>query len=339
MSRNKSFFIFSTTFLILVLLIEIFSSHIVYSYHLIDDYYYVANQKLRQLNESEKSDKILVFGSSMSREGIDPEILTKDLSAFDVFKFSVTRGKPMDFYLMWRNIREEKREEAKLVIISLSPWMFSKKLTLHTEQEEGTRVFFKSSAILALYGREAWNLDWFARQSVASVSSFYRYGDYIDQMLDHKNLSLWKFKGERAIAKAPPEYRYSENKPESYFLEQLQNKENLRIYSLSNYTWDIKENIQMRALQQLLHELQQKQIPVLVMDMAVNPYRKQLYESGLEEAYKQFVESAVSSYGKLYDFSSSYDKENFIDFSHLNPKGRQQFSEDLREIIVEDYAL
>jgi hypothetical protein len=338
MSRSKSFFIFSASFLLLALLVDLFSSRIVYSYPLIDDYYYAANQKLHQLNLSDPSDKILILGSSMSREGIDPEILVKDLGPLEIFKFSISKGKPTDFYLIWNKIEEEKREEMKLVIVSLSPWMFAKKLTAQVDEQPGTRVFFDPQAVITLYGKETRNLDWFPRQTIASMSSFYRYGDYIEQMIDHKKLSFWKDSTERAIAKAPPEYRYSKNQPQSYFAEELQNKENYRIYSRGNYNWDAERNVQIRALQYLLAELEQEKIPVMVLDMAVHPYRKHFYESGLEEEYKQLVQSVIPSHARFYDFSSSYEKESFIDFSHLNQKGRQQFSEDLREILEENYA-
>jgi len=304
----------------------------------IDNDYVLAVQELHRLN-SDSQDKIVIFGSSMGREGIDSQYLQGTIGEdkVSVYNFSISSGKPSDFYLIYRQITE--KEKIKLVVLTISPWAFEKMYTgnIKTGVDVFTNLAFKSAPIFEIMGRSDINALWFLRESVISAVPLYKYNEYFQKILDQKNLSFWKLPQERAKLESWRQYRYPENKPEEYFIEELKKEKNYEEYRNANYDWAEERNIQLKALGLLVSGLKKQSIPILVCDMPVNPYKQAFYEEGLIEGYSAAVRLALGQ-SRFTDFSFAYPKEDFVDFNHLNSQGRERFSWDLADILKNSYG-
>lgn len=304
----------------------------------IDNDYVLAIQELHRLN-SDIRDKIVIFGSSMGREGIDSQYLQQTIGEdkVSVYNFSISSGKPSDFYLIYRQITE--KEKIKLVVLTISPWAFEKMYTgnIKTGVDVFTNLAFKPTPIFEIMGWPDTGTLWFLRESVISAVPIYKYNEYFQKIIDQKNLSFWKQPQEKAKLESWRQYRYPENKPEEYFIEELKKEKNYEEYRNINYDWEPGENLQIRALVRLIRGLEEKAIPVLVVDMPVNPYKQAFYEEGLVESYSAAVRLALGQ-SRFTDFSFTYPKEDFVDFNHLNSRGRERFSQDLADILKNSYG-
>lgn len=92
----------------------------------------------------------------------------------------------------------------------------------------------------------------------------------------------------------------------------------------------------MRALKGFLSELDNQKIKVILIDSPINPYIKDLYDPEAENNFINTIKDCLNPYQKIYELAFKYPKSDFIDFNHLNHKGRRSFSEDLTEIIKEN---
>jgi len=303
----------------------------------IDNDYAIAIQDLCLINEDDAS-KVVFFGSSMAREGIDRRYLEDEFKGYRFYNFSFSSGKPSDFYFIFSKIKQ--KENIKLAVITISPWVFQKRYT--DDLTRGTDVFtsllFDPFVFYRIADWRDTDRSWLLRQSIFYVMPLYRYGDYLHKIFDHQNISFWKTKSERAVAETWIPYKYWENKPESYFAEELGKESNYEEYRNSNYYWDKNQNIQMKSLEILVREMEEKSIPVIIVDMPVNPYKQNIYEDGLVSNYVAGID-LLAPRSRFVDYSFVYSRGNFIDFNHLNADGRFRFSRDLRELIKNEYGL
>lgn len=317
------FFLVSVNFLVNFFLLKIIFS----AEPFLNDDYFVAGRNIYEINKNNNTGKIIIFGSSMGREGIDQEyLLNNNNQRYQVYNLSVSSGKPTDYYLMLKKI--SKKEEIKLAIVTLEPWAFNKKYTKEYSQSPGARLF---SGFLDKTG--AWE------NNFASLFNFYRYSDYFNQIIDRHNLSFWKAEEERKKEVEPwRQYKYPEDKSEDYFIAELQKKENYLEYNDDEYFWREDDNIQLKALKEFFAELEKNNIPSLVINIPVHPLKKEFYGKGLESNYQRAIASVIPLNGKLYDYSSHYEKDCFVDFNHLNEKGRTHLSQEIDNLIRKDYA-
>lgn len=340
--RLTSILFFFISLLLASYLVNFVLLKIVFSVHTtINNDHFIAAREIYEINSRKYNDidKIIIFGSSMSREGIDQDYLMDNgLKLFQIYNISVSSGTPADSYLMLNNIKN--KESIKLAIIALAPWQFQKEYTQDFNKSLGAHLFFKPIPILFLYDKNRPEQTWFLKNSVASLFNFYKYNDHLKQLIDYNNLSFWKTEEERIKKPAIwQQYKYSENKPEAYFVNELNKEENYIKYSNGNYHWEIESNIQLKALANFFRELENENIPSIIINMPVNPQKEKFYEKELRGNYKQAVMSVLPSNGEFYDYSSCYNKDYFIDFNHLNEKGRLQLSQELEKIIEKNYAL
>jgi len=322
--------------LLMVWTVGIFLVNIVLSDESVNDDYIVAAKIVRQIN-NDPSDKIIIFGSSMGREGLDQQYIQNQLNGVKVYNLSVSSGKPSDFYLMLARIRLNNR--IKLVVITLSPWIFQKKYTddVISGNDVFTNLFFNPFKIGDIARFRELKSDWFIDSTISSFNPFYRYNSYFRKIIDQNQLSFWRRPSERSKATPWEQYAYRESKPESYFVDELGKDANYAEYKNDNFYWDAGKNIQITALRKLTNELFKNNILTLAIDMPVNPYKEKLYDNGLIENYRASIKLPLTG-SKYHDFSFVYPKDNFIDFNHLNVSGRARFSQDILVLISRDYG-
>jgi hypothetical protein len=302
----------------------------------IDDDYAIAMQKLYLLN-SDNKEKIIFFGSSMSREGLNLHYFKEEFQDYRVYNFSISSGKPSDFYFIYNKIKDKKK--VKFIIITTSPWIFQKKYTedINSGNDPFTTLIFDPIVVANVVNLRDVNFSWYIKESIFSMIPFYQYNDYLKKIIDHRNMSLWKTKEERMQPQPITIYRYSENKPESYFLEELGKEKNYHEYSSINYCWDNTKNIQIKSLNLLLSKINHNLTSVAIIDMPVNPNKLAFYDEELSSNYLEIMNN-LSQTAKFFDLSAQYSADNFIDFNHLNEKGRNSFSYDLRNLIKDNYG-
>lgn len=192
---------------------------------MIEDDYLIALQKIDRINKNNNHDQIIIFGSSMSREGIDDGYLKETLDNQQIYNLSISSGKPSDFFFLFERIKN--KQKINLVVINLSQWMFQKKFSDDVEngKDLSTKRFFLPKIALKFINLDVSNIKWFMEYTISSTMVSLRYNDYIKKIIDHNNLSFWKIPEERDFPVISSQYRYSHNKPEKYFLDYLSDDE------------------------------------------------------------------------------------------------------------------
>jgi hypothetical protein len=100
--------------------------------------------------------------------------------------------------------------------------------------------------------------------------------------------------------------------------------------TLDKYVVGIKENVQKEALNHTLHLLDSHGISVVIINMPLNPVLSEQISKDTRNNYFSFLNSTGSTY---YDYESNYPSQCFNDLTHLNFRGRKQFSDDMATII------
>lgn len=331
----KKFILPALLFILVVLGVETYSNRLVLDYKFIDDDNLAVVQKMEKINQGQSAEKIIIFGSSMSREGIDVDYLKKELSRDEIYNLSMSNGKPSDFYLLFSRIKD--KAGIKLAVINISQWMMQKKYSdeFNNGKDANANLFFLPAAAARICGFKNFNLAWFSKRTFVSFFPSLKYNSYLKRIIDHHNLSFWKLPSEKDALAVYSEYKYSANLPESYFVGQLKDENRKKDYSAGNYYWSEDDSVQTKSLGILLRELKKNNIPTMIVDAPVNPKIKELYHDGTQEKFLATVESLRRPSQNFYEMAFSYPKEDFIDFDHLNAAGRSVFSRDLAGLIKE----
>ena len=313
------FFLFS--------LVDWILGEVIYHYNYIDDDNFVAIQRIRKFNESDNKNKIAIFGSSMSREGINEPYLSASFPGSEIYNFSVSSGVPDESFLMASQLKNI--ENAKLAIICILPWMFQKRYSgsIVDRSDVTTNIFFSPLAFLKIVPIGNINLNWFLGKTFYSFFNILKYNDFLKQIADHNDLSFWKPKNERLMPVVWPEYRYIESYKEDYFTQSI-NDPAIKSRFDSDYYWRVGDSVQMRALEAIIKLFEEKGVKVLVIDMPINLHIKELYGKDTETDFAAAIAAVVPA-SDFFEANFLYDKSKFIDFDHLNYKGRELFTSEL----------
>ncbi|MFA6375900.1 MAG: hypothetical protein WCX69_00665 [Candidatus Paceibacterota bacterium] len=320
-----------TTFFLFFVVDKILGE-IIYHYSYIDNDNFVAIQRINKFNDSKSKNKIIILGSSMSREGVDEKYLADQIVGSEIYNFSISSGKPSDFFLIASQLNGVKT--ARLAIICISPWMFQKNYTdsILNKNDPVTNLFFNPQAILKIIPLRWQDSSWFLGRSVYSFFNVLKYNDYLKQILDHSNLSFWKTKDELTLPAIWNQYGYTKNYSEDYFAAAIKDS-TIKSRFGGDYYWNSDDSVQMRALAAVTSQLREQGVKILVIDMPVNPYIKKLYDKNTEADFAAAMATMIPRQD-FYEEAFLYGKSKFIDFDHLNYKGRTLFSINLARKIA-----
>jgi hypothetical protein len=124
----------------------------------------------------------------------------------------------------------------------------------------------------------------------------------------------------------------SENLTYEMLLIRLKNSRDM----LDKYVVGSGENTQKAALNHTIYLLRSRGFPTLIVNMPLNPVLSQMISEDTRNNYFAFLNSTGSNY---YDYERSYPSQCFSDLTHLNFRGRKEFSEDMVRIIKESSVL
>ena len=105
---------------------------------------------------------------------------------------------------------------------------------------------------------------------------------------------------------------------------------------LEKYVVSPGENTQKVALNYTIHLLHSQGFSVAIINMPLSPVLSQKISEDTRRNYFSFLNSTGCDY---YDYESRYPSQSFSDLTHLNFRGRKEFSEDVAKIINESAVL
>ena len=145
---------------------------------------------------------------------------------------------------------------------------------------------------------------------------------------------LWK--GENPEREAAKNFKALPMNGENLTYELLLIRLNNSRDMLDKYVVGSGENTQKVALNYTIHLLHSQGFSVAIINMPLNPVLSQKISEDTRRNYFSFLNSTGSNY---YDYERRYPSQCFSDLTHLNFRGRKEFSEDMARIINESAAL
>lgn len=125
---------------------------------------------------------------------------------------------------------------------------------------------------------------------------------------------------------------YSENLTYELLLIRLNNSRDM----LEKYVVSPEKNAQKVALNYTIHLLHSQGFSVAIINMPLSPVLSQKISEDTRRHYFSFLNSTGCDY---YDYERRYPSQSFSDLTHLNFRGRREFSEDVAKIINESAVL
>ena len=287
--------------------------------------------QLRTVSATEEQGKIFLTGSSQTREDFDVEYLNNQFSKEQVVFYNLGisgAAHPIEMYML----KEELLSKDPDIIIYV-PFVAS----FYTDCDfSKIKYYFDPIIIPRIIEYEG--MQNIISQRVYLEDSFlgkafftYKYRESLDRILENavKNYLNIEKRTEPQI------YGYTDNKPESYFEDEIK-KANKNKYYVSQYT-ELNEELFILFAKDVVSE----GVKLIVISGPTHPLIKLCYSEELDIAYNNFITEQASKIGFTYlreDQLPSFTAEDFIDFTHLNAQGRSKMSRFL-EIYLEENNL
>jgi len=268
--------------------------------------------------------KILLVGSSEVREGLDAERLSADFSkeGYIFYNIGFSSGHPLDLFMLKNKLfrvspvlilyMHDPRSFYSDYAFLKMPYYFDTNIILPMLKYLGAKAMLSYQGILeeAILGR------WLP---------LYKYRQPIKRAL--VNWLEQRRKGDRQTLRQV----YKENKPRSYFLETIA-KEPKKQYAVTG----------MSALSQDLFSLFSKEtvsrgIQFIVLEAPLHPLIGETYDKRICEENDAFLKAQAEAIGFVYLKTAPsvlFTEQDFIDFTHLNQRGREKLT-----LFLEEYLL
>ena len=275
---------------------------------------------------------IHLVGASQTREGLDV-LLMNNRSKEDGLVFhnlGAAAYSAMDFYMEVDDIIASNPD-----LIVYMPYVGSFYLDY---QFSRLRFYFNPNALPLLkeeLGFEVLRENKYAifDSYVSYLSYFYKHREGVKAIFFNAVNHLIFHFGEAPKVKI---FNYTENFPDEYFEKQYEKYEGNKFY-ISKFT-----PVEKEAFRLTMAKLKANNIPVLVMDAPGNPLIEKTYQPEVRIDYDDFLQREVVQSGIPFMPLSEipqFDKDDFIDFTHLNAGGRVRLSDFLVDYIKENRQL
>lgn len=273
------------------------------------------------LNQAKKDEgkKVLLVGTSQSREGFDVRVLNERFKDANITFYNLGSAaySGVDLYMETDRILDAESD-----LIVYMPYVGN----FFFDYDFKRLKYYYHPKIISLFLRNVGHKPlienkWFFLDAyVSNISYFYKYREELKPIL-YNVLNYLIFQiGEKPDLKY---FRYDKNFEAKYFEDQIKLFKGKKFY-FSDYT-----ETELDAFHKTIQLIKKSNTPFHVIDAPVNPRIKSVYAPGVEIAYKEFLEGVLSDEGipflsseELPDFDTDY----FIDFTHLNTVGRAKLT-------------
>lgn len=273
-------------------------------------------------NEQDNNYHVHLVGTSQTREGFDTDRMNK-LSAVDGVTFhnlGAAAYSAMDFYMDVDDIIASNPD-----LIVYMPYVGTFYLDYNFSR---LRFFFNPDSIPLLKNELGYEV--LVKNKHAIFDSYISYLLYFFKHREGIKAIFFNFVNYLAFnfGEAPEVkiFNYTENFPPEYFERQYARYKGNRFY-LSQFT-----PVEKDAFRLTMAKLNESNIPVLVIDAPGNPLIKKTYKPEVRIDYDNFLHQEVVERGipflPLSDIPQ-FDKDDYIDFTHLNSGGRARLSDYL----------
>ncbi len=97
-----------------------------------------------------------------------------------------------------------------------------------------------------------------------------------------------------------------------------------------------EDNSNKRALIEFIRILKGEKIKVVILDMPIHPLLQKELPEEINQNYQAYInESLLPIVDGYFDFQREYDQSHFLDLTHLNAKGKDDFSAKVAQILQE----
>jgi hypothetical protein len=312
------------------------------------------------------SNSVIIIGDSMVREGFNSKIIEDTLynstkKRVNVFNLGIGGDSPLRRLI---ELKQILKSEPLLVIIGISPLSFSNLTKIPDDNLillsgeidlEVEELNFYSDREKKMMSYNFFQRELDKRKYLKStIESYFKPVDFSPNMINpfqiaevvgrEKTLEILKEKDfeemKRIIIQFNEQQKEKTNNfknPYKYASLRLSTHESSEVnpnfvkkFELS----DLKiRKSQKEALIYLIKNLNQQEIPTIVINMPVNKLMVKEFSEDSQQYYKKIIEEEIIPTTTYLDFSNIYSKYEFGDFTHLNKYGRASFSETIAHII------
>lgn len=279
--------------------------------------------------------KVILIGSSITREDIDVDRLNGDLGerGWEFHELGFDNGQPIDLAA----IRDRIAAARPAAVVYLP----------HCDSFYGNYDFKKLRYWfpLEILPRLPANIGWmgvFAEQEhlvrglLGKASFLYRYSGEISAYLEEE---FFRMKARvQGTSSAPPELRrfqYPEDEPPSYY------EEKVRRCRKDGFVVTRYAALQRRAFSEFASGLRTRGIPFIVVDAPKHPRAIECITPEYQTRYESILEREAEDLGFVLirsDRLPRFGPAHFADFFHLNAKGRRVMTEFLRDYFAAGIA-
>ncbi|MCB4790813.1 MAG: hypothetical protein LHV68_02895 [Elusimicrobia bacterium] len=262
--------------------------------------------------------RLLIAGSSQAREGLDIDEINKTLKTINYSAYNLGisgDGHPLEMFML-----ANKMISRKPSVIIYMPFIAS----FYGEYDYSKMKYYFSPNILPFFYkylglRQLYRLRLYLREDLlGELSVLYKYRDSIKPIF--RNMLKHYLKKE--IRTGPQKFAYTKNMPETYFTETICNVK-------AKFKPGEVTELDKEVFEKFAEKVVSNNIKLIVIDGPANPLIKKCYDNSLDALYSGFISEESQKVGFTYIQEKElpkFNEDEFIDFSHLNAKGREKFT-------------
>ncbi|MFH1876610.1 MAG: hypothetical protein ABH865_06945 [Candidatus Omnitrophota bacterium] len=288
--------------------------------------------QLRTISEIAGQKRIFISGSSQAREGFDIEYLNREFNKTNTTFFNLGTGGSASVMILF-TIKDRLLKKRPEIIIFM-PFVGS--FYSNYSSKRHPRVFNLAtlpyvSKYLGVKVVKSHKID-FIDSFLGKLSIFYKYRESIKRIID--SYVDYHINGGEKLK--PKKYVYKKNMRKSHFMKAIKEAKGNK-YSVTPYT-RLTEHLFILSARDLIS----KGVKLIVISGPTHPLIKKCYKGEIDSAYNDFLLNQAKKIGFIYLSESQlplFTEEEFIDFTHLNSRGRNKMSKFLKDYLQENHDL
>jgi hypothetical protein len=285
--------------------------------------------QLRMLNDQEDHNKILLMGSSQTREGFDVVHLNDQVadSDWEFFNLGVAgSAQPLDLFMTMEKI---VRLKPKVVVYMTNLDSFYAKYKDNMFNQLKYNYHPKIWPYLWEYlgVKGVWDLRQELLESyLGQFSTPYLYRFQLARIM---TAFVKDALGVEKVEEVDL-FEYEEDQPPEYFDRMVEEGRGREI-SVNEYT-----PLNQYLFERFVQRLRSEGVDLLVLESPMHPQIGRIYDMELYEPFRTFLSQQAQNYNFHFLAKSQlpeFDQADFVDFSHLNRQGRAKMTQYLLAVI------